>query len=55
MADISKAVERQIERMDPSETVRAAIRLHLRRQKGVKKGHVKLSDGSIVREGESPE
>jgi hypothetical protein len=48
-------VDELIDRMDPHEQVRAAIRLHLLRQRGVPAGRVRLDDGRIVREGEAPE
>ena len=39
--------------MDPSEAVRAGIRLHLLRQRGVPVGKVKLAGGRIVPIGET--
>ena len=48
-------IERLIERMDPSEKVRAAIRLHLKRQDGIAAGFIRLSDDRVVEIGEAPE
>ena len=48
-------IERLIERMDRSEKVRAAIRLHLRRQEGVPHGFVRLDDDRVVPIGEAAE
>jgi len=48
-------IDELIKRMDPDEKVRAAIRLHLLRQLLVEQGYVRLSDGSIVREGSEAE
>jgi hypothetical protein len=42
-----------IDKMDPREDVRAGIRLHLLRQRGVPPGSVKLAGGRIVHEGET--
>ena len=44
-------IETLIEHMDPDEKVRAAIRIHLIRQIGVKAGFVRLANGKIVKEG----
>ena len=49
------SIDELIDRMDPDQRVRAAIRLHLLRQRGVEAGRVRLSDGRIVRVGEAPE
>lgn len=41
-----------LERMDPDPAVRAAIRAHLGRQRGVAAGRVRLDDGRDVPIGE---
>jgi hypothetical protein len=46
-------IEELIRAMDPDESVRAGIRLHLLRQRGVRAGQVKLAGGAIVAEGET--
>jgi hypothetical protein len=46
-------IEQLVRRMDARESVRAGIRLHLLRQRGVPAGSVKLAGGRIVSEGES--
>jgi hypothetical protein len=51
-AKLSDEVEKLIERMDPDNKVRAAIRKHLLAQHGVPQGHVKLDTGHIVSIGE---
>lgn len=48
-------IEDLINRMDPDETIRDRIREHLRRQRGVRKGFVRLDNGTEVAEGEEPE
>ena len=53
MADVD--IEALIDKMDDDPKVRRAIRAHLFRQLGVERGHVRLDDGRIVREGEEPE
>lgn len=52
---LTAEVHALVEKMDKDPKVRDAIRAHLRRQRGVEYGFVKLDDERVVRIGEEAE